>query len=97
MKKISIDIKKTREIAQLAALELNTEELEKIKIQLAETLNYVAILNLLNTDKQPPTCQVTGKKNVYRTDEVKPGFLQEQALSGTKKTKHGYFQIASIY
>lgn len=59
-----------KHIAQLARLDLNQKELEKIPSQLSDVLNYIAKLKEVNTANIKATAQVTGLENVVREDEV---------------------------
>ena len=42
------------------------------------------------------TSQVTGLENVTREDKAAPSLTQEEAISGTKKTKNGMFEVNAI-
>lgn len=55
-------------LAQLSRLKLTDEEIEKFRIELSEILNYVQLLEKVDTGKLKPTYQVTGLKNVMRAD-----------------------------
>lgn len=68
-----------KKIAHLARLGLRPDEIEKFSQQLDSILEYVTILNEVNTDNVEPLRQVTGLANVMRKDEVKP-FDQPDAL-----------------
>lgn len=57
-------------LARLSRLKLSDEEIEKFRNELSEILDYVQQLNNADTDNLEPTYQVTGLKNVSRTDEV---------------------------
>lgn len=62
---------KIEEIAKLARLNLSEEEKEMYAKQLTVILDYVEQLNEVDTKNVPETCQVTGLKNVMRTDAPK--------------------------
>lgn len=57
-----------QKIAQLARLELTDEEMEKYAGQLTDILNYVDMLQELDTSSVRETSQVTGLSNVSRED-----------------------------
>lgn len=59
------------QIATLARLELSEEEKIRYATQLSAVLEYIGMLNEVNTDDIVETCQVTGLEDVVRTDEVK--------------------------
>jgi len=60
-----------RHIAKLARLKLSDAEVKKFSKELTSILNYIDILNEIDTENTKPTAQVTGLKNVSRNDEVK--------------------------
>lgn len=90
---MKIDVK---HIAKLANLPLSKDEEEKFEKQLAETLEYVSVLNEINTKNVEPTSQVTGLENVTREDETTPSLSQEDALKNAKSTHNGFFKVKAI-
>ena len=87
---------KVRHVAKLAKLELGVNEIEKFQKQLSEILDYIAILNEVETGKVEPTSQVTGLENVFREDKMEKSLSQEEALSGAKNKLQGRFKIKAI-
>ncbi|MFA5813159.1 MAG: Asp-tRNA(Asn)/Glu-tRNA(Gln) amidotransferase subunit GatC [Patescibacteria group bacterium] len=59
-----------QQIAHLARLELTEEEKQRYAEQISAVLDYMQILNEVNTDDVAETCQVTGLEDVTREDEV---------------------------
>lgn len=57
-------------IATLARLELNDDELKNMPGQLSSILQYVDMLNEVDTSRVEPTAQVTGLSTVLREDVV---------------------------
>lgn len=58
-------------VAKLARLGLKEDEVFKFQTQLSGILDYVEMLNEVDTTGIEPTAQVTGLTNVTRKDEVK--------------------------
>jgi aspartyl-tRNA(Asn)/glutamyl-tRNA(Gln) amidotransferase subunit C len=58
-------------LAQLARLDLTSEEVEEYSRELTEILHYVEKLQAVDVQGLEPTNQVTGLTNVSRPDEVK--------------------------
>lgn len=83
-------------VAKLANLPLTDEETKKFDEQLASILHYVEKLNDLDTKSVEPTSQITGLENITRQDESQPSLSQKQALSNTKKTHNGSFEVDAI-
>lgn len=57
-------------IATLARLDLSAKEKKMYAEQLSVVFDYIEILNEVDTDNVPETCQVTGLEDVVREDEV---------------------------
>jgi len=91
---MKLDVKHT---AQFANLPVDEKELTKLEKQLSETLDYIAILNNVNTDNVQPTAHVTGLENVTREDTDSSSLTQKQALSNAKKTHNGFFEVNAIF
>lgn len=56
-------------IAHLARLDVTEEEKEKFSHQLSDILDYVEILNEIDTDDVEITTQITGLENQMREDK----------------------------
>ncbi|MBL7156150.1 MAG: Asp-tRNA(Asn)/Glu-tRNA(Gln) amidotransferase subunit GatC [Candidatus Pacebacteria bacterium] len=92
-----ISKKEVQHIAKLANLSLSEKEVIKFQKQLGDVLDYIEILNKLNTKKEKPCSQVTGLENIFKQDKVKKSFSQNQALSNAKSKYNGYFKIKGIF
>ncbi|HCW32458.1 MAG: glutamyl-tRNA amidotransferase subunit C, aspartyl-tRNA(Asn)/glutamyl-tRNA (Gln) amidotransferase subunit C [Candidatus Peregrinibacteria bacterium GW2011_GWE2_39_6] len=68
---MSLSGDQVRHVAKLARLALSEVEVVKFSKQLSAVLDYMAILNEVDTEGVAPTSQVTGLKNVDRVDEIK--------------------------
>ncbi len=88
--------KEVEHAAALANLRLTNQETAKFKKQLSEILEYVNLLNEVETDKVEPTSQVTGLENVFRKDEIGNTLTKEEALSGAKEKHQGRFKVRAI-
>ena len=69
-----------RHIAKLARLKVSDAEVKKLGKELPAILDYIAVLNELDTENVPPTAQVTGLLNVFREDVVKPSEATKDEL-----------------
>jgi len=90
---MKLDIKHN---AQLANLPITPQEEKNLEKQLTETLNYIEMLNEIDTKNIEPTAHVTGLENITREDVPAPSLSQNQALSNTKKTHQGFFEVNAI-
>ena len=60
-----------RHIAKLARLKLSDDEVEKFSKELTSILQYVDMLQEVDTKNVEPTAQVTGQSNVFREDAIR--------------------------
>jgi len=72
-----------RHIAKLARLTLTKEEEERYAGQLTSILQYVDMLQEVETKNVEPTAQVTGLTNSFRPDVVDQNGPSRDALLGT--------------
>jgi aspartyl-tRNA(Asn)/glutamyl-tRNA(Gln) amidotransferase subunit C len=84
-------------LAALSKLRLSDEEIEKLRSQLSEILDYVQILDSVDTSGLEPTYQVTGLKNIMRKDEIKDyGYKPEELLKNAPALKDGQFKVKRV-
>ncbi|GAB4424919.1 MAG: Asp-tRNA(Asn)/Glu-tRNA(Gln) amidotransferase subunit GatC [Chloroflexi bacterium OHK40] len=84
-------------VARLARLRLSAEELERMRSQLSNILDYIAMLQEVNVDGVPPTAQVTDLVTVMRPDEVTTGLTREQALANAPDQREGMFRVKPVF
>ena len=84
-------------VAQLAALRLSPDELEKMRAQLSNILDYIDMLKEVDVSDVPPTAQVTELLNVMRADEVRPSLPREDVLANAPDQQDGMFRVKAIF
>lgn len=89
----AIDIQK---VATLARLKLTPEEADLYQSQLAKILDYMDVLASHDLSAVEPTAHAMPVHNVMRSDEARPSFTLEQALSNAPKSSHNQFQIPKV-
>lgn len=67
-------------LATLSALALRPDEVEGLRDDIQQILNYVEQLSELDTAGVEPTYQVTGLSSVYRSDEIDAGVVSTEQL-----------------
>ncbi|MEP3480647.1 MAG: Asp-tRNA(Asn)/Glu-tRNA(Gln) amidotransferase subunit GatC [Fuerstiella sp.] len=85
-----------REVAKLARLELSEDEISTYADQLTKVLDYVALLDEVDTEGVEPMVHALDQGNVFRTDEVRPSLSREDALLNAPKTDGKYFQVPQV-
>lgn len=77
----------------LAKLELSEEEKEAAKKDMSNMLNYIDMLNELNTDGVEPMSNVFPVKNVFREDVVTNLDDSENMLLNAPEEKDGSYMV----
>jgi aspartyl-tRNA(Asn)/glutamyl-tRNA(Gln) amidotransferase subunit C len=90
---MKMDIEK---VARLARLELSEEEKVTFGNQLEQVLNYMEQLNQLDTTGVEPTSHAIPLFNVFKEDEVRPSFSQEEVLAIAPDEENGHFKVPKI-
>ncbi len=67
-------------IAKLARIELSEDMRARMKHDLSEVLDYIALLEKVDTSGVEPLYQVTGLQNQTRTDERRGDFVMDATL-----------------
>ena len=84
-------------LAGLSKLRLSDEEVESLRGELSEILNYVEQLDSVDTTGLEPTYQVTGLMNVTRTDEIKHyGYKTEELLKNAPAVQDNQFKVKRV-
>lgn len=81
------------EIEILAKLHLTAEEKEKSREEMQRMLDYVDMLNSLNTDDVEPLTHLFSSDNVFREDVVTESTPKEELLKNAPKEKDGQFLV----
>jgi len=90
---MKVDIEK---VAKLARMELSKEEKEIFGNQLEQILTHMEQLNRLDTTGVDPTSHAIPIHNVFREDEVKPSYPQEEVLGIGPEQEVGHFKVPRI-
>jgi aspartyl-tRNA(Asn)/glutamyl-tRNA(Gln) amidotransferase subunit C len=94
---ITVDEKLVKEIASLARLDLSQEEIEMFVAQFKDILDYVSILNEVDTDNVPPAYLASTDKNQPREDEIEASVPTEEFLANAPQTKDDYIVIPRVH
>lgn len=82
--------------ADLARLELSTEEKELFQSQLGQVLDYVQQLEKVNVDGIEPTAHTHPVENVLRNDEATNPANAEAALKNAPHAGNGLFMVTKV-
>lgn len=85
-------------IAKLCNLNLSDIEIESLQDKLAQTIEYIKILEELKTEDTVETFQVTGLTNVFQQDNEKETTLtQDEALANAHEKIKNLFGLKAIF
>lgn len=84
-------------VAQLARLYLDPDELERMRSQLSNILEYIELLQEVDVSGVAPTAQVTGLATILRPDQVTEGLSREEALANAPDKKDGLFRVKAVF
>ena len=85
-----------RHVAMLARLGLTDEEVELMRTQLGQVLDYIAMLEKLDTSQVPPTAQVLTHVNVTRPDLAIPSQPTEALLANAPATEGDFIRVPAV-
>ena len=83
-------------VALLARLKLTDDEVDVFTSQMGKILEYVDILNDVDTEDVEPMAHAVELSNVFRADEVRESLDRDEALDNAPKTDGQFFLVPQI-
>ena len=93
---MKIDDKTLDRLAQLAKIEIDESEREKLKADMTAILDWVEKLNELDTEDTQAITQMTSEINRLRRDSTVNNFSNEQATQNAQQKKDGFFVVPKV-
>ncbi|HSL28872.1 MAG TPA: Asp-tRNA(Asn)/Glu-tRNA(Gln) amidotransferase subunit GatC [Anaerolineales bacterium] len=94
---IKVDEQLVREIASLARLDLTHEETEIFIGQFKDILDYVSILNEVDTENVAPAYLASANTMMTREDQIQESIPTEEFLANTPQSKDEYVVIPRVH
>ena len=85
-----------RHVAMLARLGLSDAEVETMRAQLMQVLDYIAMLEKLDTSQIPPTAQILSHLNVVRPDSASPSLPTDLVLANAPAREGDFFRVPAV-
>lgn len=85
-----------RKVAELARLNLSEQEVAELRPQLSKLIDYVAVLEEVDTEEVEPMVHAIEQTNVFRDDVPADPLPREDALANAPKTDGKYFLVPPI-
>ena len=95
--RLQVDEQLVREIALLARLDLSQEETEMFVSQFRDILDYVSILNEVDTDEVPPAYLSSANRSVTRDDEIEESVSTNDFLANAPQAKDDFVVIPRVH
>ena len=94
---MSLSIEEVKKIAHLARIKLSPEEEQRYAVTISAVLDYMKILNEVDTGGVEPTYQVTGLADVVRADEVRQSPLQKELLVQMPQLEDNELVVPAVF
>lgn len=94
---MSLTIEEVRKIAKLARIDLTPEEEIRHAETISAVLDYMKILNEVDTTGVPPTAQVTGLTDITRVDEVKESTIKKELIQQMPLVEDNELKVPAVF
>jgi len=94
---VKVDERLVKEIATLARLDLSQEETELFVSQFKAILDYVSILDDVDTENVPPAYLSSANKTVIREDVIEESVPTKDFLANAPQSKDDYVVIPRVH
>lgn len=94
---IQVDEKLVKDIASLARLDLTADETAMFVSQFKDILDYVSILNEVDTENVAPAYLSSSSKNSPREDVIEESVPTEDFLANAPESKDDYVVIPRVH
>lgn len=86
-----------KHVAKLANLPLTDAQIEEYGDQLSKILDYVELLNTVDTSDVEPTFNISLANTVWREDQEETGLLQEEALKNAASIQNSCIVTKGVF
>lgn len=94
---MTLTIEEIKKIASLARIELTAEEEKRHAETISAVLEYMKILNEVNTEGVEITSQVTGLTDVFRDDLPRDSGLQDAILNQMPEVEQNELVVPEVF
>jgi aspartyl-tRNA(Asn)/glutamyl-tRNA(Gln) amidotransferase subunit C len=94
---LQVDEKLVKEIASLARLDLSEEETQMFVSQFRDILEYVSILDVIDTENVPPAYLASVNRSVTREDVIEESAPTNEFLANAPQAKDDYIVIPRVH
>jgi len=94
---MGISIEEVKKIAGLARIRLTPDEEKRHAETISAVLDYMKILNELDTQGVGQTYQVTGLRNIVREDVARECEIKKELLAQMPKIKENELAVPAVF
>lgn len=94
---MSLSVEEIKKIAELARLKLTPEEEKRYAETISAVLDYMTILNEVDTKGVEPTSQVTGLEDVFREDIPADSSIKKELISLFPEEKENELVVPEVF
>jgi aspartyl-tRNA(Asn)/glutamyl-tRNA(Gln) amidotransferase subunit C len=93
---MKVTLNTIKHVANLARLNLTSDEMNKLTFEMENILSYVDMLDELDMENVEPTAHIMSIHNVLRDDEIHDSFDREDILKNAPSQDKGCFKVPKI-
>ena len=93
---MAVSEKEVQYVANLAMLKLSEEETQNLAQDMNKILEYMELLNEIDTSEVEPLEHVIDMESRLRTDEAKEPISHEDALKNAPDADSDYFRVPRV-
>ena len=93
---MAITKKDVEHVARLARIKLTEDEKENFTRQLGAILDYINLLNEVDTSTVEPMAQPVPLQNVFRKDTAQASGLEEKIMGQAPEKEDAFFKVLKI-
>lgn len=93
---MKIDKKTVEKIAHLSRLQVSEKEVAEMQTGLSEILNWMEMLNEVDTSDVEPLTHMSSEINVLREDKATNGISREDGLKNAPKHTPSYITVPKV-
>ncbi len=94
---MSLSIEEVKKIAQLSRVKLTPEEEARHAVTISAVLDYMKILNEVDTSGVEPTFQVTGLEDVTRVDESRESEITKELMAQMPEIENNELVVPGVF
>lgn len=93
---MSVSENEIKKVAELADLNLTTEEIKQYAIDMNDILEFMEVLDGVDVSNQEVVLDSQERYNHFRKDEIKEPLSQEEALKNAPSQEEGMIHLPKV-